>query len=538
LNDLAVTPITAIRPNAPALTGTANFSWHNTRSWIVEPQLQYKFQVSDAKFEVLLGSTIHQNQQDGLRINGTGYTDDNLLENLAGAATIAKGNIYSTLYKYNAAFARIKYNWQDKYIIHLTGRRDGSSRFGPENQFHNFGAAGLAWLFSNEEFIRQSLPFLSFGKIRLSYGTTGNDQVGDYRFMDTYAGNTNSYSMPYQNGLAIYPDNLYTPDLAWEVNKKAEAGLEFGFANDRYWFSASYFRNRSSNQLVFTPLPDITGFTSFATNLPALVQNDGWEFMFRTFNIKTKDFSWVSNFNFTMQKNKLLEFPGLETSTYANRFIIGQPLAVQQMYNIIGVNPNTGAYSFITAKGDTTSAPQASGVTDRYVHLNIDPKYFGGFQNTFTYKNFELDVFVQFVKQMQRNPAFLSAAAQPGLFTRGAIYGQPAEILESRWQKPGDVATYQRFTKAATGDAVTAYAAAFNSPMGWVDGSFIRIKNASLSYRLPEVWVKQMRLQNVRVYVQGQNLFTFTKYKGIDPETGINTFPPLRVLTGGIQVNL
>jgi TonB-dependent starch-binding outer membrane protein SusC len=169
--------------------------------------------------------------------------------------------------------------------------------------------------------------------------------------------------------------------------------------------------------------------------------------------------------------------------------------------------------------------------------LNIDPTFFGGFQNTFTYKNFEVDVFLQFVKQLQRNPNFYQAA-QPGFFARGSSNNWPSELLDSRWQKVGDAATYQRFTRATSGDGVTGYNAALLSRIAWVDGSFLRVKNASVSYRLPETWVKQMHLQSVRVYVQGQNLFTFTKYKGMDPETGIQAFPPLRVLTGGIQVNL
>jgi hypothetical protein len=208
------------------------------------------------------------------------------------------------------------------------------------------------------------------------------------------------------------------------------------------------------------------------------------------------------------------------------------------LYNNIGVNPNTGLYSFKDKSGATTSRPITTNLTDRYILLNIDPEIFGGFQNTFTYKNFELDIFFQFVKQKQRNPIFLSTSIVPGVFSRFSPLNWPVEILEGRWQKDGDIATIQKFTRAVSGEPVEAYTAASNSQMGWVDGSFIRLKNASISYRLPEAWVKQMHLQNVRLYIQGQNILTFTPYKGPDPESGLMAFPPLRVLTGGIQVNL
>jgi TonB-linked SusC/RagA family outer membrane protein len=537
-NELKATPSTAIRPSllASSPPNTA-FGIIDNRSWIVEPQLKYKFQLSDSKFEILLGSSIQQNRYELNRINGAGYTDNSLMESMAAAATLEKSNFLNTQYKYNATFARINYNWKDKYIMNLTGRRDGTSRFGPENRFNNFGAAGLAWLFSNEELIHNSLPFLSFGKIRVSYGTTGNDKVGDYRYLDLYNFYSANVNVPYQGIPVLVPSNLFNPELAWEVTKKAEAGLELGFLQDRFFLSASYFRNRSSNQLITLPVPWTTGFSNIPYNLPALVQNTGWEFMARTYNVKTSDFTWVSSINFTKQDNKLLEFPDLDKApTLARVYEIGQPISIKKVYNQAGVDPQSGLYVFWKADGKTlTTNPNNN--EDRTVFVNIDPRYFGGFQNTITYKSFELDFFFQYVKQMGRNPIYLNNQL-PGYFATSSL-NWPVEILENRWQKPGDEAAIQKFSKttADPNNPNTAYLAAQQGSNSWVDASFIRLKNVSLSYRLPASWIKLMRLQNVRLYVQGQNLLTITDYKGMDPESQLS-IPPLRVLTGGIAVGL
>src|SRR5690606_8101548 len=156
---------------------------------------------------------------------------------------------------------------KNRYIINLTARRDGSSRFGPGNQYANFGAVGAAWIFSNEEFSR-NLPLISFGKIRGSFGTTGNDQIGDYQFLDTY-----STGSVYQGNVGLTPTRLFHPDFKWELNKKYEAAIEIGLLHNRIFLTGSYYQHRSSNQLVGIPLAGTTGFTTMQANWDANVQN-------------------------------------------------------------------------------------------------------------------------------------------------------------------------------------------------------------------------------------------------------------------------
>jgi len=529
VNEITDQPIASLSPTSALKTGSSFFTSNNIRSWIIEPHISYQRLLGPGKLEALVGTTFQQSTSEGQILDATGYTSDALLKNIQGASSITVTSATDIQYKYNALFGRLNYNWNDKYLIDLTARRDGSSRFGPDRQFHNFGAAGAAWIFSKEDFIRDHWSFLSFGKLRVSYGTTGNDQVGDYRFLDLYS--TNQY--PYQGIQSIYPANLYNPDLAWEENKKLEGGMELGFLQDRLQLTGSYFRNRSSNELVSYPLPGVTGFTSIAANLPAVVQNAGWEFLLNTVNIRSKNFSWSSSLNLTIYRNKLVAFPGLATSSYSTRYLIGQPLSITKAYHFIGVNDTTGVYEFATSKGTPTYTPA---IADQTVVINTDPRFYGGFQNSFLYKGFQLDIFFQFVKQRGINYLYSYTAYTPGY----QEFNQPAAVMGSRWQAPGDNASFQKFTQA-TGSAYNAY---YNyikqSDKGYSDASYIRLKNVALSYQLPAAWRQRVHLQSASIFLQGQNLLTFTHhYAGFDPETqSVTGLPVLRVVTGGVRLSL
>ena len=207
-------------------------------------------------------------------------------------------------------FSRIGINWQRKYYINLTGRRDGSSRFGPDNRFSNFGAIGTAWIFSDEPFIKKGFPFLSFGKFRGSYGTTGNDQIGDYGYLDAYEATIGPGG--------LYPTTLANPNYSWEENKKLEGAVELGFFEDKFRLGVSWYRNRSDNQLVGYPLPAITGFRSVQANLPATVENTGWEIEATSENFRNDNFQWQTSFNISFPRNELVNYPNLEQSSFAN----------------------------------------------------------------------------------------------------------------------------------------------------------------------------------------------------------------------------
>jgi len=212
VNEINTVPMVSFKPEIrPDVQRISVFQNNNINSWIIEPQLVYKFNAGLGKFDFLLGSTLEQRNNNGLRFLGYGFNSDLVLEDIRSAPNVEITSSVNSTYKYNALFARINYNLLDKYVVNLTGRRDGSSRFGTNNQFHNFAALGLAWIFSEELFLKNTLPFVSFGKLKGSYGTTGSDQIGDYAFMNLYHPLT--AEVPYQGIPSLEVGGLSNPDL-------------------------------------------------------------------------------------------------------------------------------------------------------------------------------------------------------------------------------------------------------------------------------------------------------------------------------------
>jgi len=526
-DETALTPQTYNRPSQSSFNlRYGQYGTGNTNSWIAEPQISYKTTLGKGKLEALAGATVQQNNSKALILLATGFNSDAVLADPYSAPSISVTSSINSVYKYNAAFGRVSYNWDEKYLLNLTARRDGSSRFGSANQFHNFGAIGAGWIFSEEGLFKNNLPFLSFGKLRGSYGTTGNDQIGDYQFLSLYTPITPP--VPYQGASGLTPNGLPNPYLQWELTKKLQAGIDLGFLKDRILLTANYVRNRSSNQLLGYNLPIISGFSSITENFPATVENTAWEFSLHTINFKDKNFSWSSSVNFTLPKNKLVAFPSLGTSSYSNSLIVGQPINITKAFHFLGVDPTTGVYQFLDSQGKPTSTP--SDPDDRTVIISPFPKFYGGFVNEIQYKSFGLDFSFSFVKQTAQNYNF--GAVVPGY--KGV--NQPTTVL-GRWQEPGQVASIQRYNSNLQISNQNQYA--MQSDAGISDASYIRLKNAYLFWQLPEGLKRNLHLESGRIFIQGQNLLTLTHYKGMDPENlSVTSLPPLRVLTLGVQVGL
>lgn len=516
------------RVNTP---NSASYGSRNLNSWIIEPQITYKRSISKSRLDLLIGSTILESNAKTSSLSGTTYASDALLENFQSAGTLIAGSATATQYKYNAIFGRLNYNWQDQYILNITSRRDGSSRFGGNNRFHNFMAVGGAWLFVKSSFIQQNLPWLSFGKLRASYGTTGNDQIADYLFISRYS--NISAQVPYQGVSGLYPNGLPNPNLEWEKTKKLAFGIDAGIIRDRILISANYSINTSDNQLNSYLLPSVTGFQSVVKNFPGTVRNTSWEFSISTENIKNKSLQWSTSINLTIPKNKLVAFPGLESSPYASLLVIGESLSVQRVTNFAGVNSVTGLYQFRDLHGSVTGSPayQAD-----YISVNTAPKWYGGIQNNLRYKDIQLDFLLQLVNQIGPNILFGNgtSVATPGSLSKGAS-NQPVTVLD-RWRIAGDNASIKKFSsKTSDVNAQLAY----SSDARYSDASFARIKNVSLSWQLPAEWLKKSGIQGSKFFIQVQNLLTITSYKGLDPENqSISSLPPLRVVMLGIQLVL
>lgn len=517
----------------PYAQRTASYGTRNMSSWIIEPQLTYKGTIGKGKLEGLLGSTIQQNSVNVLTLTGTGYSNDLVMKSIMSATSKTVSQHFLNQYKYNALFARLNYNWADKYLISLTARRDGSSRFGDKNKFHNFGSVGLGWIFSQEKWIQQNLSFLSFGKLRSSYGTTGNDQIPDYSYLSlyTYIGAV----INYQNTAGIRVSGISNPYLQWEETRKWQCGMDLGVLNDRIVLNATYARNRSSNQLIGYAIPSITGFTNITQNFPATVQNTSWEFTLNTVNIKERNFNWTNSLNLTIPRNKLVSFPNIEQTSYGSPFsdiIVGQPLGLTRAYRFANVDPATGDYWVFDKDGKPTTTPDY--LTDRTQLISTLTNWYGGLQNSITYKGFQLDILFQFVRQRgPRQLYYYNENVVPGQFGYGAS-NQPITVL-NRWQKQGDNATFARYN---SNGSLIPWPSASDVWYSY-EASYIRLKNMSLSWQLPSTWLQKMRVQNGRLYFRGQNLATITKFTGLDPETrSTSTLPPLQLWTVGMQIEL
>ncbi|MHA4895395.1 SusC/RagA family TonB-linked outer membrane protein [Pedobacter sp. PWIIR3] len=504
---------------------TSSFRINKSTSYTIEPQLSYLTNIGSLRLETLLGGTIQNSGASSNQITATGYGSDDQMSTYAGSTNLLIGYDVYNNYNYNAIFGRLNLNFKDKYILNATARTDGSSRFGGANLYHTFASLGGAWLFSEESILKDN-PYLSFGKLRLSYGTTGSDQIGNYKFLSLY-GPTPVFGMPYQGINGLLPQGHSNPYLQWEETKKLQAGIDLGFFNDRFLIFVNYFRNLSSNQLLDYKLPSATGFSSVTTNFPALVRNTGWELSLTSTVMRFKELNWTANFNFTSSRNILAKFDNLETSTISADYILGRPLQLVKLFPFEGVNSATGAYQFRTVNGEVTSQPNFN--VDRTVLESLDPKFYGGFQNTIGFKMISLDFHLQFVKQKGYNNIF---GYYPGYFS-GTTGNQPVYVLD-RWQKPGDQKLTQQYDSnfSLRGE----YYNATVSSAAFTDASFLRLKNITLNIQVPQAWTEKLYAKNLSIFASGQNLLTFTNYKGWDPETrSSNSLPPLRLIAFGIK---
>lgn len=527
------TPSTSVNnTNANAtrtnLFGLSSFSNTKAQNWIIEPTLDYVKNIGQGKLTALVGTSFQQNSSASQSVNGTNYSNDALLGaiNAAGMLTANNNLVY---YKYNALFGKVNYEWNEKYLFNGTFRRDGSSRFGPKNRFGNFGAVGLGWVFSKEDFVANNVDFLSFGKIRGSFGTTGNDQISNYLYLQLYSPTT-----PYLGNATMNLVTLPNEFIQWETTQKLEFAMDLGFLKDRILLTANYFRNRSGNQITNAAMPTQVGYNSYVTNLPAVIQNTGLELELNATNITTPEFTWKTSANFTFYQNKLLEFPELERSFYASSYIVGEPINLIRLYNYLGVDQATGQARYEDRNGDGVITPD-----DRYV-ADIGTPFYGGFNNTFSYKGFELGVFFQF------NHRF---GVTKILNTRPGVMINQNDYWLGRWTPENDQSDIPGATANPGSSIYNSYNQYTNSNAMYGDASYIKLRSVNLSYQLPTGWISRAKMSNCSVFVQGQNLFTWAKNKYVlDTETtvqggpsGLGTgtiaqvLPPLRTIVFGFN---
>jgi len=528
LEQIATTPALSINPSRNP-TNSAIFTNLNAQNWIVEPTLDYVRTIGGGKVTALIGTSFQQNSSNGLSLSGINYSNEALLGTLSAAGTTIVNYNNIVKYKYNAIFAKLNYEWKEKYLLNATFRRDGSSRFGPKNRFGNFGAIGAGWVFSQEGFVKDNLSFLSFGKIRGSFGTTGNDQIPNFIYLPLYSTTT-----AYAGNAATVITTIPNEDIRWEATKKLEFGIDLGFLKDRISFTANYYRNRSSDQIASNALATQSGYNSYQANLPALIQNKGLELELNSTNVVNKDFTWKTNINFTFTDNKLLEFPNLDKSFSASNYVVGESINLFRLYHFLGVNPADGTAMYEDRDGNGT-------ITDNDLYVaDLGTPFFGGFNNTFTYKSFELGVFFQF------NHRF---GVTQIVNTRPGALSNQNDYWLGRWTPTNTNSNIPGASATAGKPIAASYNLYTSSDAVYGDASYLKLRSVNLSYTLPQEWLKHIKVANANVFVQGQNLYTWAKNKYIlDTETtvqggpsGLGTgtigqvLPPLRTIVFGVN---
>jgi len=529
-----IQPSSYFNPNTSFLT-TSNLNLYDQSTWTVEPNANYTRKLGKkGALSVTTGATLQGYSGYNDITLGSNFISDALLNDPTSAQTTSISTRYNqTLRRYLGYFGIINYNWDNKYIIDLNGRRDGSSKFGINNQFGSFGSVGAAWIISEENWFRKRLPFISFAKLKGSYGTTGGDAIQDYLTLNTY-----SKASAYQGSLGLAPTALANPYLQWEKALKKDIGLNLEFFKGRVSFEGDYYDTRVNNQLVQQFLSSVTGFCGITTNRDAVIHSYGFEFILATHQIAGKNFSWTTTINGTIPKSILVSYPGLQTAGPVN-FVIGKSTNGVRVYQYLGVNPQTGSYNFSNRNGVVSDGSSLNGAgaldpnVDKTQFIDLNPKFFGGITNSFRYKNFTLDMLITITNRMGRN-ALTQEPYSPGIFIAPGV--NPTTTVLTRWQKPGDNTNVARFSQAFS--SYRSYITLRSSSGAYSNAAYGRLQNANLSYAFPANLVKKAGLSALKIYVQGQNLITVSKYGDFDPENLDSGMPPLRTITGGITLTL
>ena len=499
-------------------TGSTNVTNNSEHSEMIEEVADLKRKLGPGQLEALVGVNWQEQQSVYSTTVASGYTSDLLMARGVGdtGVTVA-GN--SIVYRYEAVFGRLNYNLKNRYIAEVSGRRDGSSRFGPGDQFGNFWATSGAWIFSEEPWAKD-WAVLSHGKLRASLGTTGNDQI-NANYAQVYSGT--SAAQGYQGSQGLIPASLPNNDLRWEVNYNSEMAMDLGFLNNKIIFSVAAYRDWTANQLVQSALPSQTGQPSVFVNMPANVVNRGLEFTLRTVNWSGPVWSWVSTLTVSVPQNRLASFPGLASTNEANTLVVGKSLSVVKGFAYQGVSVDSGLFQFRDVNHDGVL-----NAGDLVAGGNLDPRYYGGLDQVVRYKKWELDLFLEFRRQNGQNPyVILYQQYMPGFASPYMEGNAPVEFLH-RWRQAGDHAGLQQMTESTNTVAYQRMQDYISSNANSIDASFIRLKNLGLSYRL----------KHARIWIKTENLVTYTRFPVTDPETqDPRVLPPVKTVAMGMQVN-
>jgi len=527
-------------PDIPPNNSMRSYSTNgNTFNYVWDNTLSYTKAFGEHRIDALVGYSVQQNKQRSLSLRGEGSLNPSLtLIGPNNAANIGGSEAYSEL-GLLSQFARVNYSFGGKYLFSGTVRRDGSSNFGPENQYGVFPAASVGWRISDEKFMK-NVKAISDLKIRASHGVVGNQDIGSFSFIPRMGGANYIFGSTIGNGFA--QNGLANTGLRWEENKKTDVAVELSLLKGRIFIIAEYYVNRSEGLLVPVQVPTFSGFGSITTNL-GTIENKGYEFTINTENLKGA-FSWRTSLNLSTLKNTVLDL-GTTAAGGAQEFFGYQPAGTTAPVNVTRRGLPIGSFigwvrnGIFATQAETVGYPSQVGVipmagdakymdldkngiidiNDRQILGSPFPNFFGGITNDFSYQNFSLSIFANFVVG---NEIFNQGRLQREQFLNG--WG---EVSNLEYWRPGSTNGNPRLTAGAQSQYNR-----LSSDRFLEDGSFLRLRNVTFSYNFPTRILGRSKIESARIYIAGDNLYTFTNYKGWDPEVNSSGN---NVLSGGVD---
>ncbi len=517
--------------------GSLNRNFFRNTRWTGTNSLNYTKTVGDHSLNVGLFQEVVRNRFATFGFTGFGLTGN--LQNEAGITQGSPTNNFIPVVRGDANenglvsyFTNGTYGYKDRYFVNFGVRRDGSSRFGADRRWANFWSVGASWIMSEEGFMSGiDKSVLSQLKLKASYGTVGSQAgytsafgssgVGDFasRALFSTAG-----GFVYDGGAGIRVTQLANPELSWEQKGMFNAGVEFNMFNDRVTGGIEVYNNVTTNLFLPAQLSRTTGFTNQNRNVGSL-RNRGIEVQVNFTPVQANDFRWTLGGNFTYNRNQVLDLARTDdfiTGLIAYR--VGQPINSNFLVDFVDADPQTGLARYRRPDGELTTTYNPG---DRQIFGTGDAPYFGGITNSLSYKGLELSFLLNFVLGNRIYNNDRTNVENPTYY-----FDNMARVLLQEWQRPGDITTIPNPDQEMQ-TSTTRFLE---------DGSFWRLRNVMLSYNLPSALVSKAKLSGVRVFVQAQNAFTWTKFLGFDPElsTGQLTgaqYPALRTVTFGLNLS-
>jgi len=523
--------------NSGSPLGEASNRYVRVENYTTNNFFNYGTSFGRSAVDGVLGMSYQQSQRKTSLAEGQDFPSD-AYKQLASAARKTNASSTQTDYRFLSYFVRANYKFADRYLLGVSARIDGSSRFGQDSRYGFFPAVSAGWVLTEENFLKNT-PGISFLKLRASYGRTGNAEIDNFPQLGLFTGDGGYAGLPGQR-----PSQLANPNLKWETTDQADIGLDFGFLNNRINGEIDYYNKQTTGLLLNVNVPGTTGFSTQFRNVGSL-ENKGFEFVLNTENT-TGAFRWTTSLNASTNRNKITNLQGqiIEGGLNAmSRAVEGQPLGVFFTPEYAGVDPANGnALWYKNTTGTDGSIDRTTTSTynqaQRVVAGSPLPKWTAGVTNTFSYKGFSLSVFFNGVFGNKIN-----------------FYGVGRfSSANGRFEDNQTVDQLAAWTPQNTNTTVPEARLFFNngaqpSTRFILDGSFVRLRNATLAYNLPKNLISRARLNNVRLFVTGLNLLTFTNYAGWDPEVNADdivsniaqgydfyTAPQARTITGGINI--